>query len=69
MGGNPPGPRVRQGAPRHEAVDMDVRVQALIPRVQNHDAAELPAEVAVTELAQRLAGRGEQQGYEQPFVP
>jgi len=47
---------------------MEMRVETLIPRMQDHNAAELPAEVVVAELEQRLARGGEQARNELPFI-
>jgi hypothetical protein len=41
-----------------------MRPQGRVPGVQDHGAPDLPAEVAVTKLAERLAGGVAQQGQE-----
>ena len=53
---------------RDDAVDMEMRPQGLVPGVQDHGAPDLPAEVAVPKLDERLAGGVEQQGQQGPLV-
>src|SRR4029434_3581859 len=57
-----------QRASRDDAVDMEVRPQGLIPGVQHHSAPDLPAEVAVSKLHERLTRRVEQEGQQRSFV-
>jgi len=55
-------------ASRDDAVDMQMRPQGLVPGVEDHGAADLPAEIAVPKLDKRLAGGVEQQRQQGPLV-
>src|SRR5262245_17598081 len=47
---------------------MEMRAQGLIPGMQDHGAPDLPAEVAVPKLHERLTRSVEQQGQERSLV-
>jgi hypothetical protein len=47
---------------------MEVGVEELVPRLEDHDAAQLAAEVLSTALEQRLTGGRKQQAQEQPLI-
>src|SRR4029453_2140961 len=68
MRGHPAGPIIRQGASWDQAVHMEVGVEELVPRMEDHDATQLAAEVVSTELEQRLTGGRKQKAQEQPFI-
>ena len=64
IGLDPARPVGGERASRDDAVDMAMRPQGLVPGVQDHGAPDLPAEVAVPTLDERLAGGVAQQGQE-----
>jgi hypothetical protein len=45
-----------QGASGDQTVHMKVGVEALIPRMEDHDAAQLAAQILPAKLQQRLTG-------------
>ena len=47
---------------------MEVRVETVIPGVQDHDTAQLAPELLLPKLLQGLTGGGEQEGDKLPFV-
>ena len=56
MGGYPAAPVIRQGASGDQAVHMEVGVEELVPRMEDHDAAQLAAQILPAKLQQRLTG-------------
>jgi hypothetical protein len=55
-------------ASRDHAVDMEMRPQGLVPRVQDPGTPDLPAEVALPKLPERLARGLAQQRQQGPLV-
>jgi hypothetical protein len=53
---------------RHDAVDMEMCPQGLIPGMQDHGAPDLPAEVVVSKLHERLTRSVEQEGQQRSLV-
>jgi hypothetical protein len=68
MRGHPPGAVIGQGAPRDETVHVEVRVEELVPGMEDHDATQWAAEVVPPALAQRLTGGCTQEAEQQPFM-
>ena len=68
MRGHPTGAVIRQGASWDQTVHMEVGVEELVPRMEDHNAAQLATEVVPTELEQRLTGGRKQQAEEQPLI-
>ena len=66
--GDPPRTVRRQRARRHQAVQMEVGPQLLVPRVQHEREAHLAAEVLAAELQQGFGRRVEQQVQQGPLV-
>jgi hypothetical protein len=56
MGRHPAGAVIRQGASWDQTVHMEVGVEELIPRMEDHDAAQLAAQILPAKLQQRLTG-------------
>jgi hypothetical protein len=56
MRGHPTGTVIGQGASWDQTVHVEVRVEELVPRMEDHDATQLAPEVVPTELEQRLTG-------------
>jgi hypothetical protein len=59
---SPAHPMRRERASRHEAMDMAMRPQGLIPGMEDHSTSDLPTQVALPQLHERLTRRVEQQG-------
>ena len=57
-----------QGPTGDQAMDMEVRVQELIPRVQEHRRGHLAPEGLATELQERLTGCLKHESEQGPFV-
>jgi hypothetical protein len=68
VGLDPAFPVGGERASRDHAVDRAMRPQGLVPRVQDHGAPDLPAEVALPTLHERLARGVEQQRQQGPLV-
>jgi hypothetical protein len=47
---------------------VEVSVEELVPRMEDHDATQLAAEVVPTELEQGLTGSRKQEAQEQPSI-
>src|SRR5262249_3872482 len=65
---NPLGAVGYQGPTGDQAMDMEVGIEELIPRVQEHRRGHLATEILATELQERLAGRLKQERQQGPFV-
>ena len=68
IGIDPARPVGGERAGRYDAVDMEMRPQGLIPGMQDHGAPDLPAEVALPKLHERLTRRVEQGGQQRSLV-
>src|SRR5919197_4997325 len=68
MCGHPPGAVSGQGASWDQTVHVEVRVEELVPRMEDHNPTQLTTEVMPTELEQRLTGGCKQQAEKQPFI-
>ena len=49
-------------------MDMEMRPQGLIPGMEDHGTPDLPTQVALPKLHERLTGRVEQQGQQRSLV-
>ena len=67
MRGHPAGAVIGQGTSWDQTVHMEVRVEELVPGMEDHDATQLAAEVVPTELEQRLTSGCKQEAEKQPF--
>ena len=68
MRGRPTGAVIGQGASWDQTVHVEVRVEELVPRMEDHNTTQLTTEVVPTELKQRLTGGRQQQTEKQPFI-
>ena len=68
LGGHPAGAVLGQRASGHQAVEMEVGIERLVPGVQHHRRAELTTQVLLAKLEERLAGSAEEQGQEETGV-
>jgi len=57
-----------QGPTWDQAMDMEVGIQELIPRVQNYRRGHLATKILAPKLQERLAGRLKQERQQGPFV-
>jgi hypothetical protein len=64
----PAHPVRRERASRHEAMDMEMCPQGLIPGMEDHGTPDLSTKVALPKLHERLTRRFEQQGQQRSFV-
>ena len=69
MGGHPVGAVLGQRSSGHEAVEVEVGIERLVPGVQHQRRAELATQVVLAKLEERLADGAEQQGQQETFVP
>jgi len=65
---NPLGAVGYQGPTGDQAMDMEVGIEELIPRVQEHRRGHLATEMLAPALQERLAGRLKQERQQGPFV-
>jgi hypothetical protein len=68
MRGHPTGVVIGQGASWDQTVHVEVRLEELVPRMEDHHPSQLTTEVVPTELEQRLTGGGKQEAEKQPFM-
>ena len=67
MGGHPTRAVLGQGPSGHQAVEVDVGLEGLIPGMQEHGRTELAAQVLLATLEERLTDGAAQQGEQETF--
>src|SRR4029453_15600361 len=68
VGRFPARPVVAERSPGHERVEVEVGLQHLIPGMEDHDGAELAAQVLTAKLEERVTGGAKEQAEQEPFV-
>ena len=68
VGRHPARPVIGERTTGHQSVEMEVGLQHLIPGMEDHDGAELAAQVLTAKLEESFTGGAKEQAEQETFV-
>ena len=68
LGRRPARPVIGERTTGHQSVEMEVGLQHLIPGMEDHDGAELAAQVLTAKLEESFTGGAKEQAEQETFV-